>query len=158
MRKGMNPHSRVAHQRVSDPRFTLSDFLISWIPRVLLDVDKENFAVIVAYAALCVLTYNQDIRPPANVHASVVSAMLFLRDAFGFDPVIFVAGSDSLENSWAIVQPILSKLIDVMDFSVGGTFIKIAVSRGILRLLGLDPYFARALRRPQLMQIEPLSG
>jgi len=103
-----------------------------------MEIDHFVLGLVAAYAILCGLFYN-----PAVSAVWAVTPMLWIRLNMGFDPVHFVAGSNSLENSLAIVEPIARRLTDVFDFSLGSLLLKMALSRAILRLLGLDPYLVR---------------
>jgi hypothetical protein len=110
----------------------LSRIFLFEIRYVIPGVDRIVFAAIAFYALLNFLTYSPLI---SNRPVEVVNLMLWMRNGIGFDSVHYIAGSSSFQNSLAIARPIYEKLSDIFDWSVGGTFVKIALARGFLRLL-----------------------
>jgi hypothetical protein len=124
--------------RILDSRPGLSAIVLVPIRTLAVQLHKTMLCVVAVYAGLCGLVYN-----PALSASWPMAPMLWIRATMRFDPVHFIASSNSFENSVAILEPIARKLIDMADFSVGSMLLKLAFLRALMRLLDMDPYLVR---------------
>jgi hypothetical protein len=128
--------------RVLETRPAVSKIVLVPIRTLAVQLDKITLCVVAIYAGMCGLFYN-----PAVSASWAIAPMLWIRATMQFDPVHFIAGSNSFENSVTILEPIARKLMDMVDFSVGSMLLKLAFLRALMRLLDMDPYLVRLRRK-----------